>query len=117
MENNEQFNYDGSTITHYDRCCSPRDKYRKSTGRFFKKPSQLVPDQTYTIKQLFERSVVGSMPDGLVRPFYAEDTNDIDKLFQRSGIDLTTLDLTELDDYKERLNERIEDMKRRLTAK
>ena len=99
-----------------DSSRSHRWRYKVSEwkGRKIKEPSALVPDQCYTIKELFQRSVINSMPDGLSRKYYAEDTNDVDKLFERSGIDLTTLDLTELDDYKEKLNQRIDDHRKKI---
>ena len=97
--------------------CRTVNQSREVRGRQIKKPSDVVPDQTYTIRQLFERSVLNSMPTGLGRSYYAEDTTNIDSLMARSGIDLTQLDLTELDDYKEQLSNIIEYRKSQLKPK
>lgn len=101
-------------ISSHSVSYNPRVKVRQVVPRKFKRPSKLVPDQTYTVRQLFDRAVVNSMPDDLARQYYAEDTNDVDKLFERSGIDLTTLDLVELDDYLEMVKNRIDEHKEKI---
>lgn len=90
---------------------NPIYKTRRGTHKVFKKPSQVIPHQTYTVRELFERAVLNSMPDGIERSYFAEDTTDVDELFNRSGIDLTTLDLVELDDYKSKIGKKIDEMK------
>lgn len=90
---------------------SPRYKTRKRNYQVFKEPSMTVPDQSYTVRELFERAVVNSAPNVERQAFY-DTEQDIDKLFSRSGIDLSTLDLVEIEEYREQLNGYIDETKR-----
>lgn len=97
-----------------DNPSCPVNPVYKAHGRgdkIFKKSSKVIPDQTYTVRELFERAVLNSMPEGLERPYYVEDTSDVDELFNRSGIDLSSLDLVELDELKSSLDTRITELK------
>ena len=87
--------------TFYDN-----SRFAKS-GRFFSKPSRLVPDQTYTVRELMERAVVNALPQ-VQRQGYYDDEQTIERLFAKSGIDLSTLDLVELQLYKRELEDYIE---------
>lgn len=49
-----------------------------------------------------ERSVCNAMPD-VAEPVYYDDAQDDETLFSRSGIDLSSLDLVELQAYKAEL--------------
>ena len=91
--------------TNYPYRNKNRSRYRKRNKRNIR-PSQVVPNETYTIRELFERATVGSMPE-VARPFYAEDTDDASLLLQRDGIDLSTLDLVELQEYKDSVDDKI----------
>lgn len=93
---------------------SPRYKTRKRNYKVFKEPSMTVPDQSYTVRELFERAVVNSAPPNVERQAFYDAEQDIDKLFARSGIDLSTLDLVELEDYRDQLNGYIDATKRTL---
>lgn len=91
-------------------------KFRPVKGVSYDEPSMTVPSQSYTVRELFERAVLNSMPENVQRRFFYEDTNDIEVLFSRSGIDVSTLDLVELEEYKEQLSQRINDFKQRRKA-
>ena len=87
---------------------SPYRKARPRVHKTITEPSMTVPDQSYTVRELFERSVVNSMPDISRRqPYYSDEQNE-DKLLEMSGIDLSTLDLVELDEYKRNLKRYID---------
>lgn len=89
-----------------------RARYRRFNKRHIQ-PSAVVPDETYTIRELFERAVVNSMPD-IGRSYYAEDTSDPSILLDRDAVDFSTLDLVELQEYKDRVNGYIQTHKSRL---
>ena len=78
-----------------------RARYRGFNKRHIQ-PSAIVPDETYTIRELFERAVVNSMPD-IGRIYYAEDTSDPSILLERDAVDISTLDLVELQEYKQHI--------------
>lgn len=109
------------STTHIDNqkrvfaCSKNRARYRPSNKRNIR-PSVVVPNETYTIRELFERAVISSMPDGLARPYYAEDTDDASILLDREVVDFSRLDLVELDDYRSRLNDKIGIYKTELEA-
>lgn len=96
---------------------SSRVKCRRPHHRTFKENSQVVPDQAYTIRELYERSVVNSMPEVNQRKTYFDDEQDVTKLLEKSGIDLSTLDLTEIDEYKQQLQSYIDERKKSLQPK
>lgn len=125
MEENVKTNYFDSSSYYYSdivfkrigHSFSPRYKTRKCHRRVFTEKTMTIPDQSYTIRELFERSAVNSMPGGLERRVFYDDEKDINKLFARSGIDLSTLDLVELQEYKEQLDDKIRDAKASLQQK
>lgn len=94
---------------------SPRYKTRKRNYQVFKESSLTVPDQSYTVRELFERAVVNSAPPNVERQAFYDTEQDIDKLFSRSGIDLSTLDLVEIEEYREQLNGYIDATKRSIS--
>lgn len=72
--------------------------------------SMAVPDQTFTVRQLFERMASGMSLDdsGIIRPIYYDDNEDID------NPDPTKNPAFDLADYSEQidfLNESIEQRK------
>ena len=104
--------YDVDTnVVNHDRNTSVflscREKSSQVKGRRFQKPSQVMPNQTYTIRELLERAVVGSNV-AVERKVYYEDgdiTNE--ELFDMSGVDINSLDLVELMEMKTAVDERI----------
>lgn len=82
-----------------------RARYRRFNKRHIQ-PSAVVPDETYTIRELFERAVVNSMPD-VGRSYYAEDTSDASILLERDAVDFSTLDLVELKEYEDKVKSHI----------
>lgn len=83
-----------------------RSKYRKFISRPVR-PSQVVPNEAYTIRELFERAVVNSMPEGLGRSYYAEESSDPSVLLDQEVVDFSRMDLVEIQEYRENLNSRI----------
>lgn len=86
---------------------SPRFKSPLVRGRVFQKPSEVIPDQSYSVRQLFERAVGGAVPPVAKEVYYDDENLSLDQLFSRSGVDLNTLDLCELQEYSNELNSRI----------
>lgn len=83
-------------------------------GRNFTGQSLTVPDQTYTIRELMERAACGASP-GVERQVYYDEVQDVDELLTHSGVDLSTLDLVELEEYRDSINQRISDLKAKAT--
>ena len=119
-QSNSNFNCDNSRVfgnvsLFGGHSVSPRYKTRKRNYQVFKEPSMTVPDQSYTVRELFERAVVNSAPPNVERQAFYDSEQDIDKLFSRSGIDLSTLDLVEIEEYREQLNGYIDETKRSIS--
>ena len=116
-ENDSTINHDDCLFAianrNSDSPIRARYKGRKRVHRVFTEPSLTVPDQSYTLRELYERSVVNSMP-AVVRAAYYDEEQNVDRLFAKSGIDINTLDLVEIQEYKDQLDERIRNMKGKL---
>lgn len=97
----------GSFSINSNCSLSPRFKSPLVRGRVFQKPSEVIPDQSYTVRQLFERAVCGAMPAVAKEVYYDDENLSLDQLFNRSGVDLNTLDLCDLQAYSDELNSRI----------
>lgn len=111
-DENNDFTYHarfGPGLLRYDN--HYRSSHPKSPGRLFTKASRLVPDQSYTVRELMERAVVNALPSVQRQGFY-DDEQDITRLFAKSGIDLSTLDLVELQMYREELNDYINQLQK-----
>ena len=87
---------------------SCREKSSQVKGRRFQKPSQVMPNQTYTIRELLERAVVGSDVAIQRRVYYEDDKVTDEELFDLSGVDINSLDLVELDAMKNQVSKNIE---------
>lgn len=78
---------------------------REKNYRVFTQPSQTVPDQTMSIKEILERYAKGLPIGGGLEPIYEEeDTN---------GINPRTLDLVDLQEIKEYNKNNIEELKKK----
>lgn len=117
MEQDAITNNNANANRNHDIFISSRTKTNKCRHRVFKEESLMVPDQAYTVRELFERSVVNSMPEVNQRKTYFDDEQDVTKLLEKSGIDLSTLDLTEIDEYKQQLQSYIDERKKSLQPK
>lgn len=114
LDNLDGLNNTDSTLRPIgNNSVSPRYKARKRHHRVFTEPSLTVPDQSYTLRELYERSVVNSMP-AVERAAYYDEEQNVDRLFAKSGIDINMLDLVEIQEYKDQLDARIRDMKGKL---
>lgn len=112
MDNVNVNDYDVNTnVVDYDRNTSVflscREKSSKVQGRRFKKPSEVMPNQTYTIRELMERAIVGSELAVQRQVYYEDDNVTNEELFEMSGVDINTLDLVELMEMKSAVDERI----------
>jgi len=68
--------------------------YVKTEGKKFKKPSQTIPDMSFTIKQLLTNYT--RLPD-IIRPALYDDNPDIDNPLSAHN------DLTDLDEAKHKV--------------
>lgn len=112
MENINVKDYDVSVdVVNTDRntslFLSCREKSSQVKGRRFKKPSQVMPNQTYTIRELLERAVVGSDVAVQRKVYYEDDSVTNEQLFDLTGVDINTLDLVELMEMKSAVDDRI----------
>lgn len=73
---------------------------RKNNALTCTQPSQTVPDQSMSIKELLKRHVQGLDLQGGKEPLFDEDeTSD--------GINIATLDLVDLQNMRNKINEKI----------
>lgn len=79
-------------------------------GRHFTDVSLTVPDQSYSIRDLMQRNACG-MEVPIERQVFYDEEQDVDKLLEHTGVDLSTLDLVELQEYKEMVNNRINELR------
>ena len=93
--------------------CSPSYKVSPHKGRTFKTTTQTVPDQAYTVREIFERSVLNSDVPCKHHPAFYSDNQNEDYLLSLEGIDPATLDLVELKELQNRLNLRVSEYKRK----
>lgn len=111
MEQDAITNNNANANRNHDIFISSRTKTNKCRHRVFKEESLMVPDQAYTVRELFERSVVNSMPAVNQPKAYYDEEQDVNKLLERSGVDLSTLDLVELEEYKDSIQRYIDGKK------
>ena len=76
---------------------------REKNYRVFTQPSQTVPDQTMTIKEILERYAKGLPIGGGLEPIYGEDDTN--------GINPRTLDLVDIQEIKEFNKKNIAELK------
>lgn len=71
--------------------------------------SLTIPNEAYTIRELFDRAVVNSLPEHIEKHAYAEDTDcNIDDLFKKRIVDVDRLDKCDLEEYMHEVNDVIE---------
>ena len=76
---------------------------REKNYRVFTQPSQTVPDQTMSIKEILERYAKGLPIGGGLEPIYEEDDTN--------GINPRTLDLVDIQEIKEFNKKNIAELK------
>lgn len=86
---------------------SPRYKYHALKGRTFEKESQTVPNQAYTVREIYERSVLNSPAPIKESPGIYSQNQDEEYLFSLEGTDPNRLDLVELQELQELMKSRV----------
>lgn len=76
-------------------------------GKVFTQPSQTVPDESYTLKEILERSQRG-LVDNVIRRVVYDDEPNLNEIniLRRQG-----LDITDLDERLQKLNENLQTAK------
>jgi len=82
--------------------------YRAHPGHVFEEESMAIPDQTYSVKDLVVRFQNGTMPPVLKPGGFFEQPIDEEPL-----PDFSALDLTEIEEYGERINSKLNKLKER----
>lgn len=85
---------------------TPYTENQKSIGEINTRPSQTIPDQAMSVREMLDRHTRGLPMEGVKVPIY-DGENDI-----FNGVDPRKLDLTELQDLRDQVVDRIKEAKR-----
>lgn len=86
---------------------SPRFKYPALKGRIIKGESQTVPNQAYSVREIYERSILNSPAPIKESPAIYSQNQDEEYLFSLEGTDPSRLDLVELQELQELMASRV----------
>lgn len=97
------FTIEGYTLSEITEAFNPKPKPFNRKAEILDPLSRTIPDDSFTIKELFERFQKGApLPLGLERPIsYSEDPSHNDLDLGR----ISRMDLVEVHDYKKRISD------------